>query len=242
MTCERVHAQLTAYLDGDLDEPSASSLRGHLRLCEACRALADQHARVVDALASLAPPEPPSAMWEGVKARLGAAEIEDARRSRLALWWRRVRPQLVPGLVLAGAAAVAALWISHRRVPAEEIAVTPPAPIAHHDVAPPAPAPHPAATHAPATPATIDVREELADDDARADASYRAVAEELIASAAESRADWSAPQARSFDARVTALRTAAEHAALGLPREHAWQALIEYVQRAVVGVRVAEVP
>lgn len=237
MTCERVRAQLTAYLDGDLDEPSASSLRGHLRLCEACRAEADQHARVVDALASLAPPEPPSAMWDGVKARLGAAEIEDAKRSRLALWWARVRPQLVPGLVLAGAAAVAALWISHRReaAPVDDVAVTPPAPV-HRDVAP-APAPPHAAPAAP-----VDVSAELADDDVRADASYRAAADELIAIAADSKADWSAQQAKSFDARVAALRTAAEHAAIGLPRERAWQALIDYVQRAVVGVRVAEVP
>jgi anti-sigma factor ChrR (cupin superfamily) len=236
MTCERVRAQITAYLDGELDETSASSLRGHLRLCADCRRTADEHARVVDALAHLAPPEPPAAMWEGVKARLGAAEIEDARRSRIALWWQRVRPQLVPGLALAAAAAVGVVWIAHRRGHADEtIAIAPPpAPIAHHDPAPP-PAPAPPRD-------TRDVSAELADDDARADASYRAAADELLALADDAKGDWPASQAKAFDARVAALRTAAEHAALGVPRERAWQALIDYVQRAVVGVRVAEVP
>ncbi|HTJ43024.1 MAG TPA: zf-HC2 domain-containing protein [Kofleriaceae bacterium] len=233
--CEHVRAELTAYLDGELDETSASSLRGHLRLCVECRALADQHARIVDVLAALPPPEPPPSMWDGVKARLGAAEIEDARRSRLGLWWQRVRPHLVPAMGLAAAAAVAAVWIAHRRAsgdePAHEVA------IGHHEVTPPVP---PSPPVAPSAADQIDVRDALASDDDHADAAYRAAAEELIAMAADAKGDWTPSQQKAFDARVAALRTAAEHAASGEPRERAWQALIDYVQRAVVGVRVAE--
>ena len=238
MNCERVHAQITAYLAGELDEPTASSLRGHLRLCEACRGLADQHARMVDALAALPAPEPPPSMWDGVKARLGQAEIEDAGRSRLALWWRRVRPQLVPAVGLAAAAAIAAVWIAHARAkkssdePAPQIAHVPPAPAPHAVTPPPAAAPH----------GGSDVTDALAEDDALADQAYRAAADELLADAQDARADWSPSQARAFDARLAALRAATEHAPIGPERERAWQALIDYVQRAVVGVRVAEAP
>jgi len=236
MTCQAVRAKITAYLDGELDETTASSLRGHLRTCAECRALGEDHARIVDALASIAPPEPPAAMWAGVKARLGAAEIEDSRRSWPALWWRRLRPHLVPGLGLVAAAAAAVVWIDHRRAPADEpapaIATAPSAPVAApRVVAPPPPA-----------PTGGDVAEDLRGDDDRADASYRAAAEELIAMAGDARTEWTAAQARSFDSRVASLRLVVQHAAAGEARERAWQALIEYVQRAVVGVRIAEVP
>ena len=236
MTCDQVRAEITAYLGGELDETTASSLRGHLRLCDACRALADDHARIADALHALPAPEPrpeiERAMWQGVKARLAAAEIEDARRGRVAIWWRRLRPQLVPALGLAAAAAIAVVWIEHKRGHDDEgsIAMTPPPPAAPAKKIAPPPAPAP----------TGDVLEELASDDAKADASYRAAADELLATIADVRGEWSPSQAKAFDARVAALKTAVDHAPLGEPRERAWQALIDYVQRAAVGVRVAE--
>jgi hypothetical protein len=244
VNCERVRDRITAYLGGELDETTASSLRGHLRLCADCRRLGEEHAHIVDALQAMAPPEPPAdpMMWRGIKARLGEAEIEDSRRSPLALLWRRVRPNLVPAFALAGAAAiVGGVWIVHRRggdpggdADAREamvaVAPTPPAP--------PAPPPHPVA---PAGSFT-DVADDLRQDDARADAAYRAAAEDLLAMAGDARATWAEPQAKSFDARVGALRTAVDHAPLGEARERAWQALIDYVQRTVVGVRIAEAP
>jgi hypothetical protein len=236
MTCEQVRAEITAYLGGELDDTTASSLRGHLRLCDACRALADDHARIADALGALPAPEPKDerAMWAGVKARLAAAEIEDAGRGRLSLLWRRLRPQLVPALALAAAAAVAVVWIERRRGHDDDgaIAGAPPPPAApvHKQATPPPPAPSP----------TGDVVDDLSSDDAKADASYRAAADELLATIADVRGEWSPSQAKAFDARVAALRANVDHAALGLPRERAWQALIDYVQRAVVGVRVAE--
>jgi hypothetical protein len=238
MNCERVRAEITAYLAGELDELTASSLRGHLRLCDGCRRMAEVHACLVDALAALQPPEPPPSMWDGVKARLGQAEIEDAGRSRLALWWRRVRPQLVPAVALGAAAAIAAVWIAHRRAGSDES----PGQLArgsdatHAPAAPPAPPPSSPSAH------PVDVTEALAGDDAKADAAYRAAADELIATAEDARAEWSPSQARAFDAKLALLRAATEHASLGPDRERAWQVLIDFVQRAVVGVRVAELP
>ena len=44
MTCERVRAQLTSYLDGELDGDAGTVVRGHLRTCEACRAIAADEA------------------------------------------------------------------------------------------------------------------------------------------------------------------------------------------------------
>ncbi|HVV86477.1 MAG TPA: zf-HC2 domain-containing protein, partial [Kofleriaceae bacterium] len=58
MNCRELEPRLTAYLAGELDEVSARAARGHLRTCEACRTLAEDHARGRDALAALGSERP----------------------------------------------------------------------------------------------------------------------------------------------------------------------------------------
>jgi anti-sigma factor RsiW len=236
MNCLGATDRLTAYLDGDLDPTLASAVRGHLRSCPACATVAAEHQQLRAALSTLPPVEPPPAMWAGVLARLGDAEVADGRRSGLALWWQRWMPRLVPvaGVAAAGLIALGAkTWIDSRNAePAAPVAVVAPAPVAPAPVAP--------APVAPPAHDTIDVAEELAGDDARADRAYAAAVDDLVALADDARPTWSTSQAQQFTARVAALRGAVAAAPAGVARAHAWQALIDFTQRAVVGVRIAE--
>jgi anti-sigma factor RsiW len=237
VNCRDVERRLSAYLDGELDESAASALRGHLRLCEACRRTAEAHAAVIDAVANLQPAEPPTAMWDGVLARLGEAEVADAQRPSYWLWWRRVRPHLLPATALIGAAATFSLWMYKRGEQPLADAIASARPAAPAVVAALEPAERPAAAGEAA-----DVTDALADDTRVLDDGYRAAAEELAALAAEERPAWTAPQAVGFDARLTALRAAVDAAAVGSEsRERAWQDLIGFLQRVATGDRLVAV-
>ncbi len=83
--CEHVRPQLTGYLDGDVDAETGAVVRGHLRECGACRDIAQAEAALRDGLRALPTVDPPSSMWNAVRARLAEAEVADAHRPA----WRR---------------------------------------------------------------------------------------------------------------------------------------------------------
>lgn len=271
MNCRDVEARITAYLDGELDATTSSALRGHLRGCDACRVLAEDHAKIAGALAQLPPAEPPAAMWDGVMVKVAEAEAADAKRSRLAIFgarvWERLRPQLVPALALGAAAAVAAVWLATRdddspdpQQVSQDGVVIPPTP--EGPIAPP-PAP------APVEDIEIVIDREIQ----RIDSLYATNVEELIGIAGEERATWPAPRQRAYDAELARLRSAVAAVPLaggspahrtvraGSPtaadgdtfdaveaaaaarevRERAWQRLVAFLQRAATGEMVAGV-
>lgn len=115
MRCGDVQVFASAFIDGELDDARASALRGHLRQCPACMTTVRDLGAIRDAAAHLDTLEPPAEMWSAVQSRLAQAEIADAGRSRLWLYWHTLRqglrPRLLPAAVaLAGTAAVA-LWL-----------------------------------------------------------------------------------------------------------------------------------
>lgn len=263
MTCRDVEARLTAYLDGELDPATSSALRGHLRTCAACNAMAEDHARIAGALAAMhdRPLDPPRHLYDQILRRLGEAEEVDARRSPWALgarrFWDRVRPHLLPGAAVATAAVLALVWWTRddrasRSEPTmaeipPRVADDPPAP----EVEPPVPAP-------PAPPEErVDVETALVTEAQRIDALYADVVEDLTADALEERATWTGARQRSFDAELARLHAAVrarplvidasirgldpdgDHGA-GEARERAWQALVGFLQRAAVGDLLAE--
>lgn len=248
MNCTSVHRQLTSYLDGELDAATASALRGHLRLCAACRAAAEDHAVIRDTLAGLERPEAPPAVFESVLARLGEAEIADARRSRWSRRWSswvdRVRPHFLPAGLAAAACAVAVLVMQLRGGDEETqgpvVALdgsgamgNPTAPLASDDVAP--------APVAPRRP-TVDASIELAAEAARIEERFRRTAAELLPLA---RAEQRGAALRRFDRDVASLEAAVVRAAAGKPRERAWHALVAFLERAALGeppTRVAVIP
>jgi len=202
MTCRDVEPLVTAFVDGELDNGRASALRGHMRSCEACHALVEDEAAVRHAAEQLDTPEPPSSMWDGVEARLAAAEMTDARRPRMWLWWQGVRRPVIAGSALAAAAALAIAWLAARRDPRTPVRTA---------LAPaPQNAPTGAADRATGGRSQPTVDQAFRRDVARAEASYRRSIEELRAIADEERAAWSDEYAAAVDARLAELDAALE--------------------------------
>lgn len=236
MPCDRVQAQLTAYLDGELDGDRGTVIRGHLRTCAACRQVAADEAVLRDGLRALPPAEPPPSLWANVQAQLAAAEVAEAQRPA----WRRAltrwsrwlpAPPRYAAVGLVGAAALVIAWKARTHeaastTTAPELAVAPPPPAAVH-VAP--------APVAPPTPEVApDVSADLEAEPARVTASYRQTVDELLEVAADMRSEWSDDRATAFDARVSALERAAAAADDGKPRQRALRTLIRYLQGALI--------
>jgi hypothetical protein len=227
MKCPEIRAQLTPYLDGELEGDRTSVVRGHLRTCAECRAAASDEAALRDGLRALPSLDPPASLWAGVQARLAAAEMADAERPA----WRRALARWMPRapqlslLAFAGAAAVFVLvWHARHGEIARAPEPTAGAPVAPAvSVRPPAPAVD-----------TTDVTAELAAAPARETQDYAAAADELLQLAREARERWSEDRKQAFDARVADLHKQIDSAAEGHPRQRAYRALIRYLQHAAV--------
>jgi anti-sigma factor RsiW len=223
MRCADVQARITAYLDGDVDVPTASALRGHLRGCDACRHLAEDHATLAKTLADLPAAEPPAQLWDGVMARLAEAEKVDDARSRWGLFGQRalhwLRMHLVPVAAVAAAATVAVVWMAKpaqdtdigRSPDGSRIAVSKPE-LPAPKVATPGISRSPDGSRTVQIPAKDqrDIETALALEAQRIDQKYADVVTELSGDVDEERPAWSAAQRRAFDAEVTRLRAAVD--------------------------------
>jgi hypothetical protein len=83
------------------------------------------------------------------------------------------------------------------------------------------------------------VSSELAAAPARETGDYAAAAAELLALAHDARDHWSDDRKQRFDARIVELRRQVDGAAEGRPRQHAYRALIRYLQGAAIRDDVA---
>ena len=235
MKCEHARAQLTAYLDGELEGDRGSSVRGHLRGCAECRRIASDEAALRDGLRALPPVDPPASLWAGVQRQLAAAEVADAERPA----WRRAIARWLPlaprfGIAaLAVAAAVGVLaWRATRH--SAEAPAPPIAEVRHPDEATPSPP-----SSSTCTMKRDDVTDELAAEPACITQSYAAAAAELAKDAAQARAGWTADRKQTFDARVAVLRAKIDAASDEHARQAGYRALIRYLQRAAVRDEVA---
>jgi hypothetical protein len=231
MTCDQVRRELTAYLDGELAADRGSAVRGHLRGCAACRAIASDEATLRDGLRSLPPVDPPPSLWGGVLRQLAAAEVADAERPA----WRRAVARWMPyasrtGLAGAALAAAAGLliWRAHRHDDLAAVASAPSPTVEH---APPAPPPRPPAL---AQPGELVGDVELAAEPARKTAAYAQATRELLAAAEDARGRWTDDRKRTFDAKVAQLRARIDRASEGRPRQAAYRELDRYLQNAAI--------
>jgi len=156
-TCRDVRADLSAYLDGDLDAGLISEIRAHLEICAGCRSELDLLHLTVGALRGLPDLPPPAAILAGVRARL-----------RPEPWYRRLlggRPWSlgVPIGAFATVLVVIGIALFQARYPDATKTVAP-GPL------PQSPAPHatdmqatptPSASTAPATRAGVAVRQSV---------------------------------------------------------------------------------
>lgn len=229
MTCDDVRPQLSAYLDGELEDDRGSAIRGHLRGCTACRMAANDEAGLRDGLRALPQLDAPSEMWAGVQRQLAAAEIADAEKPR----WRHVVSRLAqqwfsPRFAVASAAlaVVVCVWAwrfthTHAATDAPQVAAQPPVASVSK-----------LAGEAPTAPGPAgDIAAEIAALPQRTTDAYAQAAEELEKLAGDARTRWSADRQQQFDAKLGALQHDITAASEGSPRQKAYRTLIRYLQR-----------
>ncbi len=235
MDCDRARAQLTAYLDGELDGDAGTVVRGHLRTCAACRGVATDEAALRDGLRALPPVDPPSTLWANVQRQLANEEVREAQRPAwrrtLARWGRAIpAPRFVMVGALAAAATVA-LVVWKTRPSTDNMTVA-------HAIDVPAPkiipdTPKPAISCREVAEAD-DVTEDLTRDAARSTTAYDCAIEELLTASKEVRSEWSGRERTQFDDAVKKMRDAIAAAPDGRPRKKANRALVSYLQKAVI--------
>jgi hypothetical protein len=208
MRCRDVQRWSTAYLDGELDERRCAAVRGHMRVCDSCRACVEEEAMLRDAARSLAPLEPPPDLWARTLERIGEEEIADARRGRLWLYWPALRSRgAIAGLALAIAGLVL-VNVLHR-VGGQRLAARPAAGMSAAS-GPGAPAPGAGApgAGAPGAPAS-SFEEALGREMATSESAYRQVRAELDRLVASERAGWPAAAQERLRERQRQLEAAA---------------------------------
>ncbi len=230
MNCDKAREQLTAYLDGELEGDRGTAVRGHLRTCDACRAMATDEAALRDGLRSLPPVDPPATLWANVQAQLAKEEVVESQRpawKRAVSRWLPMAPRFALGMTaVAAAAALLLVWRSHHQPrPHEDLAVTAPR--------------EPAPVVPPAAPATQDVTAEIAAAPAKTSDDYAQAAKELLAAARTESATWTDEQKQAFDAKIGELQAAVDGAAEGRPRHKAYRDMIRYLQGAAIRDEVA---
>lgn len=95
-TREHIRAEeLSAYIDGDIEESRAQKIQSHLDDCEACTQVAEELQRLRGDLLELADVEPRRDLWPAVR----RARVQPPAIS----WWRRF--WMVPAAAVVGAAA-----------------------------------------------------------------------------------------------------------------------------------------
>jgi hypothetical protein len=220
MKCRDTDRLVSAYVDGELDERRSSALRGHTRVCSRCADRVEDEMGLRDAAADLEPCEPPAELWQAIDARLAQAEIGDARRSRLSLWWQRVvdgtrRRALPLGLVGSAAAAAAlAIWLTRSESDEHRSARSGPpgsdsASGSESGSASGSGSESGAAPGLGACSGAASHDELLLCQIAEADRRYLRAIEELTSVVVEERDSWSVEQAARFDAALAELDRAA---------------------------------
>ena len=244
MSCESVREKLTAYLDGELEGERGSAIRGHLRGCDACRAIAADEAALRDGLRSLPPVDPPASLWAGVQARLAAEEVKDAERStwaRALAWVKARTPQLALGS-LALAAAVVLIVMKLQRNEEPQVAQMPPKPIRteikpdHNDDQ--VVQTNPGACN-PTPSDDGDVTESIAAQPMKKTECYAQTARKLAETATNARKTWPQDRQHEFDTERGILEKAVASAGDDPGKQRAYRKLIRFLRLAVVRDDVA---
>lgn len=102
MQCTEIKTKLADYSVGLLDEQERKTIAEHLAQCASCTAELRALERVDRVLSAIEPEEPPTYLWQSIRARIEA----EPQRTRTSFWqgWLTI-----PRLALGGAAAAAVL-------------------------------------------------------------------------------------------------------------------------------------
>jgi predicted anti-sigma-YlaC factor YlaD len=108
VTCDKIQARLSAYLDHELSSAVAETVAGHLRSCESCRLELARLERLAAALTADAIPDVPPYLAAGIVLR-GRQQISQRRPSALS---RVIRWDAMPVYMRAAAAVVLVVGLS----------------------------------------------------------------------------------------------------------------------------------
>lgn len=262
MTCRDCLPQLTAYLDGELTDDRGAMVRGHLRVCPECQAVAQHEALIRDGLRALPSAEPPAHLWAAIAAEVAQQEVALAKQSFGQRMLRRARawghaglaalalPQLgrVGRWTVGGTAVLAATALLWWKI-AQPGANLPgsPGPTGAEVVTVPTLAPVGATQLVPAMPIERnevvlpahglalpgDVTAELAAEQRAVDETYASAVAELQAEVAKTSVNWSPAALAAFTKRNTELASGIANAQ-GRARARAYQMQLRFLQTAVV--------
>ena len=110
MNCEGCQENLSLFLDGELDETQATSIRTHLSLCSECSKLCEDFAAILDTckieeLGETAPPINANALWcrisNTIEAEIKPVPVAEARAPRgfFSRVWNLSLPQAAAGVL-----------------------------------------------------------------------------------------------------------------------------------------------
>ncbi len=88
MECSDYQIRISALIDSELGEPSPEALKKHLAACSDCRNTYERMAAMNKSLTAVGLYGPPSALAARVKAKLGDAGAQSARRYFPPAWGR----------------------------------------------------------------------------------------------------------------------------------------------------------
>jgi|GEM_PF-1537894 len=243
MRCRDIDKLSSAYIDGEIDEVRARAFRGHLHQCEACRERVASEADLRDACEQLDPIDPPEHLWRNIEHAVARAEIADAERPRVWLWWQRARQHLLPAAVVCTAALLAVVWWNkrnHQDMNESFVAAQPSTEL--HATLPPL---ETAVANNKPVP-TQSFTEQRIEQIDRADARYMAVINELKGMITKERKRWSTAMGRRFDKQLATLerRARAQRSQVGPPESNpanrdelyaVYRAQIDLLQQASFG-------
>lgn len=115
---EHLNAELSAYLDDELDAAARGRVEAHLAACAECRATLEDLQQVVRRARTLDDRPPIRDLWTGIASRIGSADTSDvvplaSRRRRFAF----SVPQLAAAAVLLAAMSTGATVLLTRHGP-----------------------------------------------------------------------------------------------------------------------------
>jgi len=104
VTHHETQDQLSAWLDGELDQDAARAIEAHLAACPDCRAAADGLQRIVQVASALQPAPPTRNLWPGIEARIRNPQVAPlappAQRRAAVAWAGLVAAGLLVGVIL----------------------------------------------------------------------------------------------------------------------------------------------
>jgi hypothetical protein len=114
-------AQLSAYLDNELDRAARVSVESHLAECDECRAVLADLRKIVVAAPQYTGQAPARDLWAGITAGIARAQVIPLAARRRQFGWR----ELIAASIVMAAMGGGTVWLAVRSSDPDTMAVAP---------------------------------------------------------------------------------------------------------------------